>query len=168
MLFRSWARSAARAGLIVALLETALLHETSWLHVPGHYDPLNRARGSRDLATQINELQNNTGAQVVIANKYMTAALLSFYLPGQPDTFMPVSSPPFNQIVLWSTYRQKHPDDDAIFVTDSNQLPTSLKTDFPAIEPVGATYSTQDGRQVNRFYLFVCRRSGSFESNAAK
>jgi 4-amino-4-deoxy-L-arabinose transferase-like glycosyltransferase len=164
-----WAKPVATAGLLMALVETALLHETSWLHLPGRLDPLNRARGSRDLAAQINELQTSTGAQVVIANKYMTAALLSFYLPGQPDTFMPVSSPPFNQLVLWPTYREKHPDDDAIFVTDSNQLPSSLKADFPLIESAGTIHSVQDGRKVNRFYLFVCRRSDSFERpDAAK
>ena len=126
---------------------------------PGKGEQFDRARGSRDLAAQINELQNSTGAPVVIANKYMTAALLSFYLPGQPDTFMPVSSPPFNQLVLWPTYREKHPLDDAIYVSDSNRLLPSLQEDFPDIEPAGEIYTSQDGRQVNRFYLFVCRRS---------
>ena len=82
---------------------------------------------------------------------------------------MPVSSPPFNQLVLWPTYREKYPDEDAIFVTDSNQLPASLKADFPSIEPAGAIYGTQDGRKISRFYLFVCRRSGSVgRANAAK
>ena len=76
---------------------------------------------------------------------------------------MPVDSPPFNQLVLWPTYREKHPGDNAIFVSDSNHLPPSLQTDFPSIEPAGAIYSTQNGRKVNRFYLFVCRRSGSAE-----
>jgi Dolichyl-phosphate-mannose-protein mannosyltransferase len=161
--FRPWAKWAAYAALALAFLQTALLHETSWLHLPARIDPLDRARGSRDLAAQVNELQTSTGARFVIANKYMTAALLSFYLPGQPDTFMPVSSPPFNQIVLWPTYRQKHPFDDAIFVTDSNQLSDSLKADFQSIEPAGPIYTTQDGRQVNRFFLFVCRRSGSMQ-----
>src|SRR5208282_758730 len=151
---RPWARAAATAGLLVAFLETALLHETSWLHLPGHLDPLDRARGSRNLAAQVNELQGSTGAQVVIANKYMTAALLSFYLPGQPDTFMPVSSPPFNQLVLWPTYREKHPLDNAIYVSDSNRLLPSLQEDFPDIQPVGEIQTSQDGRQVNRFYLF--------------
>jgi 4-amino-4-deoxy-L-arabinose transferase-like glycosyltransferase len=165
---RPWARWVAAVGLTVALLETALLHETAWLHLPGRLDPLDRARGSRDLAAQITELQASSGARVVIANKYMAAALLSFYLPGQPDTFMPIDSPPFNQIVLWPTYREKHPGDDAIFVTDSNQLPPSLKADFPAIEPAGPIYSAQDGRKVSRFYLFVCRRSGSLEKANAE
>src|SRR5262249_14348660 len=95
----------AIAGVGLALLETGILHETSWLHLPRRLDPLDGAPGSRDLAAQIEELKRKTGARFVIANKYMTPALLSFYLPDQPDTFMPVSSPPFNQIVLWPTYR---------------------------------------------------------------
>ena len=85
--------------------------------MPRRLDPLDRARGSRDLAAQIVRLQSSTGAKVVIANKYMTASLLSFYLPDQPDTFMPVDSPPFNQLVLWPIYREKHPSDNAIFVS---------------------------------------------------
>jgi 4-amino-4-deoxy-L-arabinose transferase-like glycosyltransferase len=154
-----WARGVVLSGVTVAFLETALLHETSWLHLPGRLDPLDRARGSRDLAAQVSTLQTNSGAPVVIANKYMTAALLSFYLPGQPDTFMPVSSPPFNQLVLWPTYREKHPLDDTIYVSDNNRLPPSLQADFPDIRPAGEIHTSQDGRQVNRFYLFVCRRS---------
>jgi hypothetical protein len=157
------------AGVGVALLETGILHETSWLHLPGGLDPLDRARGSRDLAAQIDELQRKTGARFVIANKYMTAALLSFYLPDQPDTFMPVSSPPFNQIVLWPTYRTKHPADNAIFITDSNRVPTSVTEDFPGIEPVGEIHTSEAGRSVGRFDVFFCRRSPSDDTlNSSK
>jgi 4-amino-4-deoxy-L-arabinose transferase-like glycosyltransferase len=154
-----WARWIVLIGLAIAFLEVALLHETSWLHLPGRLDPLDRARGSRDLAAQVSALQTNSGLRVIIANKYMTAALLSFYLPGQPDTFMPVDSPPFNQLVLWPTYREKYPFDDAIFVSDTNRLARSLQADFPDTRPPIEIHTSQDGRQVNRFYLFVCRRS---------
>jgi hypothetical protein len=152
------------AGVGLAVLETAILHETSWLHLPRRLDPLDRARGSRDLATQIDELQRRTGARFVIANKYMTAALLSFYLPDQPDTFMPVSSPPFNQIVLWPTYRIRHPAEDAIFITDANRVPESVKEDFPVIESAGEIRTSEAGRSVARYVVFLCRRS---ESSAA-
>jgi 4-amino-4-deoxy-L-arabinose transferase-like glycosyltransferase len=155
-----WAKWVVYAGLAIAFFETALLHETSWLHLPGRLDPLDRARGSRDLASQVSGLQTASGARVVIANKYMIASLLSFYLPGQPDTFMPVSSPPFNQLVLWPTYREKYPSDDAIYVSDANRVLPSLKADFPNILPAVEIHTAQDGRQVSRFYLFVCRRSG--------
>jgi hypothetical protein len=164
---RPWAKWVVSAALTVALLETALLHETSWLHLPGRLDPLDRARGSRDLAAQVKALQTATGAKVVISNKYMTAALLSFYLPGQPDTFMPVSSPPFNQLVLWPTYREKHPSENAIYVSDSDRLAPSLKADFPDIQPAGQIHTFQNGRQINRFYLFICRRSEPIDKAAA-
>jgi len=161
-----WARWFVFTGLVIAFSETALLHETSWLRLPGRLDPLDRARGSRDLAAQVSTLQNRSGARVVIANKYMTAALLSFYLPGQPDTFMPVDSPPFNQLVLWPTYREKHPSDDAIYVSDANRVLPSLKADFPEISPAVEIHTSQDGREVNRVYLFVCRRSGPINQSA--
>jgi 4-amino-4-deoxy-L-arabinose transferase-like glycosyltransferase len=162
-----WVKSVAVVGLTIAFLETALLHETSWLQLPGRLDPLDRARGSRDLAGQVSALQTSAAAPVVIANKYMTAALLSFYLPGQPDTFMPVSSPPFNQLVLWPTYREKYPADDAIYVSDANRVLPSIRADFPDVRLAGAVDTSQDGRQVNRFYLFVCRRSEPFDKAAA-
>ena len=162
-----WARWVVLTGLAIALLETALLHETSWLHLPGRLDPLDRARGSRDLAAQVSALQADSGARFVIANKYMTAALLSFYLPGQPETFMPVSSPPFNQLVLWPTYREKHPSEDAIYVSDANRVSPSLQADFPDIRPGVEIHTSQDGRQVSRFYLFVCRRSEPINKAAA-
>jgi 4-amino-4-deoxy-L-arabinose transferase-like glycosyltransferase len=162
-----WARWPTATGLVLAFLQTSLLHETSWLHLPGRFDPLDRARGSRDLATQIETLRTTARAPVVIAGKYMTAALMSFYLPGQPDTFMPISSPPFNQLVLWPTYRQKHPSEDAIYISDVNRVPPSVLTDFPVIEPAKEIRTAQDGRHIGLFYVFVCRRSATNNRTAA-
>ena len=80
---------------------------------------------------------------------------------------MPVSSPPFNQLVLWPTYREKHPSDDAIYVSDANRVLPSLQADFPDIRSAGEIHTSQDGRQVSRFYLFVCRRSEPINKAAA-
>ena len=92
---------------------------------------------------------------------------MSFYLPGQPDTFMPVSSPPFNQLVLWPTYREKYPSEDALFISDVNRVPASISTDFPLIEPPKEIRTAQDGRQIGQFYVFICRRSASNSPTAA-
>jgi 4-amino-4-deoxy-L-arabinose transferase-like glycosyltransferase len=153
-----WARWVAIVGLAIALLETIGLHETAWLNLPPGKNPLDRARGSRDLAAQVSALETQTGAKVVIANSYMTAALLSFYLPGQPDTYMPLSSAPYNQIVLWPTYRDVHPNEDAIFVSETNRVPTSLKDDFPSIESLGMLTIKDAGRTVRHLYAFSCRK----------
>jgi 4-amino-4-deoxy-L-arabinose transferase-like glycosyltransferase len=153
-----WARWVGIAGLVVALIETFGLQETRWLNLPPGKDPLDRARGARDLAAQVSGLETETGAKVVIANAYMTASLLSFYLPGQPDTYMPLSSAPYNQLILWPTYREIHPHADAIFVSETNRVPNSLKDDFPTIEPGKVLTITQDGRTIRKLYAFVCRR----------
>jgi 4-amino-4-deoxy-L-arabinose transferase-like glycosyltransferase len=163
----SWAKWLGIAGLTIALIETAVLHETSWLHLPPGKDPLDRARGSRDLAAQIDALETKTGAHVVIANKYMTAALLSFYLPGQPTTFMPVSSAPYNQLLLWPSYRELRPTDDALLVSDFDRVPHSLHEDFPTIERLGELVSRDNGREIKCFYVYLCRRTPRASGPAA-
>jgi 4-amino-4-deoxy-L-arabinose transferase-like glycosyltransferase len=153
-----WARWLAIAGLAVGLIETVGLQETRWLNLPPGKDPLDRARGARDLAAQVSAIETETGIKVVIANAYMTASLLLFYLPGQPDTYMPLSSAPYNQLILWPTYREEHPHEDAIFISETNRVPTSLKDDFPIIAPARLLTITQDGRTIRKLYAFVCRR----------
>jgi 4-amino-4-deoxy-L-arabinose transferase-like glycosyltransferase len=152
------ARHLALATVAVAAMETAMLHDTRWLHLPHRADPLDRARGWRDLAEKVVALQQSTGAQFVIANKYMTASLLSFYLPHQPAVYMPVSSPPYNQLVLWPGYRQEHPCGDALLISDVDRASPSLAQDFRTVEPLGAVDTQEGSRKVNRFYVFVCRR----------
>ncbi|HZC35523.1 MAG TPA: hypothetical protein VE242_07915, partial [Chthoniobacterales bacterium] len=155
----AWAKWLGVAGVAIALIETAALHETIWLHLPPGKDPLDRARGSRDLAMQIDAIQTKTGAHVTIANKYMTAALLSFYLPGQPTTFMPVSSAPYNQLLLWPSYRELRPTDNALFVSDSDRVPPSLNEDFPTIERLGQLVTRDHGRKIKSFYIYFCQRT---------
>jgi hypothetical protein len=71
---------------------------------------------------------------------------------------MPVSSPPFNQIVLWPTYREAHPKEDAVFITDSDRVPASIAEDFPFIESFREIRTTEAGRSIGRFFVFVCHR----------
>jgi len=157
---RAWAQFAAGLALTVALVETVALHNTTWLHLPRGKDPLDRARGSRDLAGQIEQLQQASGASFIVANKYMTASLLSFYLPGHPVTFMPVDTPPFNQFIIWPTYREKFTSGSALYVSDFAKFPKSLKTDFPNIQPIAEIHTRQDGRAIGIFHVYWCGRAG--------
>jgi 4-amino-4-deoxy-L-arabinose transferase-like glycosyltransferase len=162
----AWAKWLGIAALAGALIETAALHETTWLHLPPGKDPLDRARGSRDLAALIETLETKTDVHVIIANKYMIAALLSFYLRGQPTTFMPIYSAPYNQILLWPGYREVHPTDDALLVSDFDRVPPSLSEDFPNIERLGEFVTRENGRRIKRFYVFLCRRNPSASRQA--
>jgi 4-amino-4-deoxy-L-arabinose transferase-like glycosyltransferase len=163
----SWTKWLGIAGLAIALIETATLHETNWLHLPAGKDPLDRARGWKDLAAQITALEKKTGTKVIIANKYMTAALLSFYLPGQPTTFMPVSSAPYNQILLWPSYREARPTDDALFISDFDRLSSSLSEDFTKIERLGELVPRYRGRKLKSFYVFLCRRTSGVQKQVS-
>jgi 4-amino-4-deoxy-L-arabinose transferase-like glycosyltransferase len=151
-------RRLALAAVALAAIETAVLHDSRWLHLPHRADPLDRARGWRDLAEKVVAFQRSTGAEFVIANKYMTASLLSFYLPNQPAVYMPRLVPPYNQLVLWPGYRQEHPSGDALLVSDVDRVSPSLAQDFGRVEPLGSIDTQEGGRKVSRFYVFVCRR----------
>ena len=154
-----WARWLTATALAVALLETGVLHGTAWLHLPSGKDPLDRARGSRDLAAAVERAQERTGARFVITNRYMTSALMSFYLPAQPPTYLLSSEFVLNQIQLWPGYQQSHPTEDGLWVSDLEPAPRTLRTDFARVELLETHDATEDGRLVKRFYLYRCRRS---------
>lgn len=153
-----WARGLALVALVLAALETGLLLETRWLHLSHRLDPLDRARGSRHLAGAVARAQQDSGASFIIADNYMTAALLSFYLPSQPETFVPHVTRPLNQLELWANYDQRYPAGDALLVAKRHTLAPSLRRSFARIEPIGQVEAIDGERKVGRFYLFLGRR----------
>ena len=155
-----WALWTAVGAFALASAETAILMETRWLHLPHRLDPLDRTRGSRSLAATVSKWEQRTGASFVIADNYMTASLLSFYLPGHPETFVPVTTRPLNQLELWPTYAEKHPSGDALIVAKRAALEYSLRISFVRIEPLGTVDVLDAGRTIGRYYLFVGRRGG--------
>jgi hypothetical protein len=158
-----WARSAAVAGIIFAAIETSLLLETRWLHLPHKLDPLDRARGSRQLAASVAQVQEQTGAQFVIANNYMTAALLSFYLPGQPKTFVLITDHPMDQLEVWPTYEEEHPSGDALYVSKRDKLSAPFRGSFSDVRRLKKIDVVDAGRTVGHYELYLCRcgHSGS-------
>ena len=163
---RRWALWTAVAALALASMETAILLETRWLNLPHRLDPLDRARGSRNLAATVTQWQQRTGASFIIADNYMTAALLSFYLPGQPETFVPPTTRPLNQMELWPTYVERHPSGDALIVAKRDSLDHSLRKSFSRLEPLGPVEVIDGGRKVGRYYLFLGWRSASPRSQS--
>lgn len=158
-----WARRVAIAGLVLAGLETAILLETRWLNLPHRLDPLDRARGSRSLATEIAQSRQSTGARFVIADNYMTAALLCFYLPGQPETFVPITKRPLNQLELWPNYDQKYPAGDALIIGKRANLAGSLSQSFAQIVSLGTVQAMDGERTVGSYHLFLGKRRPAAE-----
>ena len=153
-----WTRWLALAGLVLATVETVILLDTRWLHLPHGRDPLDRARGSRNLAAQVTHWQESTGVKFIIADHYMTAALLSFYLPGQPETFVPIVSHPRNQLELWPTFDQKYPASDGLIVSKHARLVGSLSRNFARIKSLGTIEVVDGGRRIDTYHLFLAQR----------
>lgn len=153
-----WARRLALAGLLLAGFETAILLETRWLNLPHRLDPLDRARGSHSLAAEVAREQQATGARFVIADNYMTAALLAFYLPGQPETFVPITNRPLNQLELWPNYDQRYPQGDALLVAKRQDVARLLGRSFVQRVPLETFEATDGGRKVGSYYLSLEKR----------
>lgn len=147
-------RWTAVLALGLALVETGLLHHTSFLHLKK--DPMDRARGWRDLASRVQIFECQYHPDSLICNNYQTASLLSFYLPGQPSTFTPSDGQINDQLCFWGTY----PSDDkvsALFVSEKEAaVPDELKRQFPVIAPVSDFTTEEQGRKLEHFWIYWC------------
>lgn len=144
------------AALGIALIETIALHQTAWLHLPPRKDPLDRARGWRDLAAQVAQTQTREGAQFVIAHTYMTASLLSFYLPGRPFVFLPPTPVVSNQFSIWPGYESSAPGCVALYVSEFATAPKSLRSGFAQVREIGQITPREAGRTLLCYHVFLC------------
>ncbi|PYL38578.1 MAG: hypothetical protein DMF34_06350 [Verrucomicrobia bacterium] len=94
-----------------------------------------------------------------MADNYITAALLSFYLPGQPETFVPGVKRPLNQLELWSNYDQRYPTGNALIVAKRPTFPHALGQSFAHLTPLGPVEAIDGQRMVGRYYLFLGQRN---------
>lgn len=157
-LFTSFFKWPVGVAIGLALLETIVMHDTYWLHLPKGRDPLDRVRGGASVALRASELADEYGADFFISNKYADAGLLAFYLPGHPDTFMPDSPNVDNQFSIWPGYLKRFKAGaTGLFVADGNKIPEVLKREFSQVSPAGEFESTYRDRKLKKIYFFLCR-----------
>lgn len=181
---RRWAAGArgvvgwVRAGLLVGLPVVVLLHDTNLIAkvagqpLPVKLDPLRRVRGHREFARQVAGVRTNLMAEgkpvFVIADHYGRAGLLSFYMPGGPES---LPDQPFiyearsehvrSQFQVWPGYGHRK-GETALYVRqkpkDSGDgLPPSLMEDFETVERLGSLDVEYRGRLFHQYETFVCR-----------
>jgi hypothetical protein len=118
------------AAMALAALMTVTLHETAPLKLNPKNDPLARVRGWKSLAEQVHQIRQHYPQATLIANKYQTVSILSFYLPDRPKIYQPSSLRILNQLSLWGDYNPETIS-DALFITDSaDPLPDILLVQF--------------------------------------
>ena len=160
-----WTKKLIWVALGLALFETIAMHETYWLHLPPRKDPLDRVRGSAQIAQRASELAREQGTSFYISNKYADAGLLAFYLPNHPDPFMPDSDHIESQFSIWPSYSKRFKEGDSgLFVSDSNEFPEIFKQQFSEVKRLEAFQVTYKERDIKKIYFFLCRAMHSAAS----
>lgn len=167
-----------RAGLFLGLPVVVLMHDTNLIGkiagrpLPERIEPLKRVRGHRDFARQMAQFRTNLLAEgkpvFIVADHYGRAGLLSFYMPGGPES---LPEAPFvyqvradrisSQFQFWPGY-QGRMGDNALFVREKpddaqEPLPVSLAEDFERVEPLGPLNVLYRGRLFHEYEVFACR-----------
>jgi len=153
---KGW-RWVAVVGLIIGFTETALLHDFLPLHFKNN--PLDRAKGWKDLAGEAEKVRRQIGADFVVADEYQTASLLSFYLPDQPRAFTPDWPQIMTQYSLWPSYREKYTNGSTgLYVAEQpNALPPILR-DFEQVRIISTYRRSTWGQPTGpTFHFYECR-----------
>jgi 4-amino-4-deoxy-L-arabinose transferase-like glycosyltransferase len=102
------------------------------------FNPSKRQVSWRNLADQIQRLQQQEGATLLVTDLPTTASALSFYLPH--NQFVYVEGPPdvITHFDFWPRYDESaSPNDSALFVTQSNSPPPAdLVKNFASVDSV--------------------------------
>ncbi len=139
------------------------------------YEPTARMRGHQELARAVAEkvrlLQAQGAAPYVLTPNYSLTSTLSFYLPGQPETYclswnFGMTSAPVNQHDLWHPNPRHDPeafkDRTAVVVDDSNMLPNCAwrmkkKGVFRQLDSTERVIVRERGVIIGAWEITICR-----------
>jgi len=144
-------------SVVVGLILTALLHDILPLRIKNN--PLDRAKGWKDLAGEAQKVREQIGADFVVADEYQTASLLSFYLPDRPRAYTPDWPQVMTQYSLWPSYRETFPEGSTgLYVAEQpNPLPP-IARDFESFRIVGTYRRSSWGQPIgSTFHFYECR-----------
>lgn len=175
-----WMKKFVLAAFIIAAMETIMLHNTFWLHLPipfaceasegswaqkvmtiyrdlGAVDPLDRTHGAQSIARHAEQLAQEQGVDFFISDNYQTASLLSFYLKDHPNTYEPAFHHIKDQFSFWPSYHDQFPaGSKALFIYLWRYPPSELRNDFSLIKPIDEAYSMHENRPLKKYYYSLC------------
>lgn len=160
--FHLLAKFAVKFTVVVSFAAFIALHSVLFIYLPDFFpkmksDPFKRIRGAQNISHQVAEIQKQYDASFIIAGNYGYASLLAFYMPGHPQTFVPIHQGFQNQFSFWPDYSKNFKDKSAIYVSDSPKILGSLQSEFSSVELVKETFSLYHGKPVDKFYFFYCQ-----------
>jgi len=149
-----------KTALVLAFIQTVLLHQTHWLPLTqwGIPDPLDRVRGHQALANEIARTQRETGATFLVARRYQTAALISFYHPDRPPVYIQHSNRIENQFSFWPSYDEFMTNElSALFICRGSEKPRpDFIESFSQVSLLKEQPKSFRGRTIGIYRIFFC------------
>lgn len=157
------------AAFALALVLTVLMHDTepvmlvsqrvtNYLKLPPLHDPLRRAQGWKDFAAHLQSARKKYHANLLLADNYGDASMMSFYLPDQPTTYLLPQPYGTTQFTLWPGYENR-PATRALYVAEAFEFawtPPPLLKEFSKVEVVDDFWSQYHGRPMTHFQIYLC------------
>jgi len=142
------------AAFVLAWLQTFLMHDTEFLHLPQKMDPMGRVVGWSEIAAHLNELRGEQHADVFIADAYKEASVFSFHLPDKAFIYTLKHSPPSNQFDFWPGYPKEAPH-RALWITGEPST-YALQSEFNTITFVERVVVSFHGKPFREYTIYLC------------
>ena len=142
------------AAFVLAWLQTLLMHDTEFLHLPQKIDPMGRVVGWSEIASHLNDLRGEQHADVLIADAYKEASVFSFHLPDKAFIYTLRHSPPSNQFDFWPGYPKEAPH-RALWITGEPSA-SALRHDFDTITFVERVIVSFHGKPFREYTIYLC------------
>jgi hypothetical protein len=139
---------------VFAWLQTLGMHDPEFLPLPQKIDPMGRVVGWKEIATNLDDLRAQEGADVVIADAYKEASVFSFYMQGQPFIYTLKHVPPANQYDMWPGYPTQAPH-VALWITGQDST-AALQGDFNTITLLQNDIVSFHGRSFREYSVYRC------------
>jgi len=146
-----------------AWLQTLLMHDTQFLHLPQKMDPMGRVAGWSEIAARLNDLRGEQHADVLIADAYKEASVFSFHLPDKAFIYTLRHSPPSNQFDFWPGYPTEAPH-RALWITGESTT-AALQHDFNTITFVERVVVSFRGKPFREYTIYLCENPSYGGSN---
>jgi 4-amino-4-deoxy-L-arabinose transferase-like glycosyltransferase len=137
-----------------AWLQTLLMHDTAFLHLPQKLDPMGRVVGWSEIAAHLHDLQRDQHADVLIADAYKEASIFSFHLPDKEFVYTLRHVPPANQFDFWPSYPTAAPH-RALWIT-GEPTPRALRGDFNTITFLERVVVSFHGQPFREYTIYLC------------
>ena len=139
---------------LFAWLQTLLMHDTQFLHLPQKMDPMGRVAGWSEIATHLDALRKERHADVLIADAYKEASVFSFLLPDKQFIYTLRHTPPSNQYDFWPGYPTQAPH-RALWIT-AETTTDALRHDFKTITFVERVVVSFHGKPFREYTIYLC------------